>query len=166
MDTDDINKGSVSKQDIFDIEVDEIFPIRIFNESNDAVRELVLETCDTTARTPISEINILNNEDMLALEKKYDNLKSDIKKASDYLQKAYDNTMYFADYVNKEIEEVKRGGKSISDMEEDLKYKEITELIEQKENQWLEIQMIKEDLENNSVAPIYSKISKAKSYIA
>ena len=107
----------------FDIEVDEIFPIRIFNESNDAVRELVLETCDTTARTPISEINILNNEDMLTLEKKYDNLKSDIKKASDYLQKAYDNTMYFADYVNKEIEEVKRGGKSISDMEEDLKYK-------------------------------------------
>lgn len=30
------------------------------------------------------------------------------------------------------------------------KYKEITELIEQKENQWLEIQMIKEDLENNT----------------
>ena len=30
-----------------------------------------------------------------------------------------------------------------------LKYKEITELIDQKENQWLEIQMIKEDLENN-----------------
>lgn len=105
------------RQKAFDIEVDEVFPIKIFNKSNDAVRELVLETCDTTARTPISEINILNNEDMLALKKKYDNLKSDIKKAINYLQKAYDNTIYFADYVNKEIEEVKRGGKSISDIE-------------------------------------------------
>lgn len=114
------------RQKAFDIELDAVFPIKIFNTSNDAVRELVLETCDTTARTPISEINLLNNEDMLALEKKYNDLKSglksDIKTALLYLQKAYDSTMFFADYVNKEIAEIKQGGKSITDMEKDLKY--------------------------------------------
>lgn len=110
------------KQRTFDIEVDKIFPIRIFNESNDAVRELVLECCDTTARTPMSEINILNNEDMICVNKKHQELKSDIEKAIDYLEKAYDTVQYFSDKIEKGIKEIKRGDKSISDLEEEIKW--------------------------------------------
>ena len=95
------------KTKAFDIEVDENFPIRIFNESNDAVRELVLETCDTTTRTPMCEINVLNNEDMLILKKKYDNLKSNHEALIELLKVAYNNPNKFSEVVYRKMSKMK-----------------------------------------------------------
>ena len=100
----------------------DLFPISVFNPHIDAVRELVLESCDTTAKTSMSEVNIINNEDMLALKKKYDKLKSDMNDAFECLQKIYDRTMHFSNQIKCGISEIKSGRKSILDLEEEIQY--------------------------------------------
>lgn len=105
------DKLEQEKQNQFDIDMN-IFPIRTFNTSNDAIRELVLECCDTTARTPMCEINVLNNEDMLILKKKYDDLKSNNEALIKLLKVAYHNPNKFSEVVYRKMSEM--GVKDVS----------------------------------------------------
>ena len=105
------------RQNQFDIDTN-IFPIRPINTQNDAVRELVLECCDNTARTPLCEINVLNNEDMLLLEKKYENLKSENKALIKLLKVAYHNPNKFSEVVYRKMSEMSVKDVSLCDFVE------------------------------------------------
>lgn len=107
-------------------EIKGVFPLIAFNDEIDAVRELVLECCPKVGKSLLSEINLLNNEDMLRAEKKFNEMKASyenkINNAVESLQKAYDNIRWFCSKLDKEIAEVKVGRKGILDLEEDLKF--------------------------------------------
>ena len=109
------------RQNQFDIDMN-IFPIRPINTQNDAVRELVLECCDNTARTPLCEINILNNEDMSLLEKKYENLKSENKALIKLLKVAYNNPNKFSEVVYRKMSEMGIKDVSLCDFVECAKH--------------------------------------------
>ena len=113
----DIRRWADNKIKEKSFEIPSQFSVGVFTE--DAIRELVLENCpDIGFMTPNE---ILEKQQYLdeieKLKTKINTLENNKEKAFEYLKEIYNYVYSYVDFIQNFVKELRRGSKSISDLE-------------------------------------------------
>jgi len=97
--------------------IEEIVP---FCSEEDAVKELVMETCDDVSKTPMCEMKDKQFylDEINKLELRMASLEYEKNKAFEFLQKAYSDYIHWEHSLKYYLEEILDGRKSVRDLKE------------------------------------------------